>query len=180
MSARMRWVPRGCSPLDRPELRQAANPLLGRLISMGSSMSSVRCCRRWEFGREHLGWQEEGDEAVDIRSLDVTGQRGSQETSAVARWCTGVDVSRGRCRRPWWLLAAALMAWCTSKVMAHRPGVTWLRLQGFLEDMQGRTGAVVHHRWSAGDVGGGSFDQLATDVRSQVEFAAACGVMIRW
>jgi len=164
----------GCS-LDRPELRQAANPLLGRLISMGFLDEQRALLPPVEFGREHLGWQEEGDEAVDIdRWMSL-----ADEESKPLPWplVLGVDVS------PRQMSAAVVAAGRRAdglvhvEVMAHRPGVTWLR--GFLEDMQGRTGAVVHHTGGSTPVMSvvGSFDQLATDVMSQVEFAAACGVM---
>ena len=102
----------GCS-LDRPELRQAANPLLGRLISMGFLDEQRALPPPVEFGREHLGWQEEGDEAVDIdRWMSLADE---SRNPAVAAGAGRGRVSAADVGGPWWLLVVRLMAWCTSR-----------------------------------------------------------------
>ena len=55
----------GCA-LDSEELWAEANPTLGRRISTEFLRSMRRTMPPLEFGREFLGWQQGGDEAIDL------------------------------------------------------------------------------------------------------------------
>lgn len=115
----------GCA-LDRPELRQAANPLLGRMISMGffDEQRALLEGNPVEFGREHLGWQEEGDDAVDTaRWAALMDPRSMPLPSPVA---VALEVA------PEGASAAVLSVGLRSdglvhvEVLAHGAGVGWL------------------------------------------------------
>ncbi len=167
----------GCA-LDRPELRRAANPLLGRLISM-SFLDEQRALLEGnpvEFGREHLGWQEEADDEVSKERWAALADPHSKPlpdpvalaVEVAPKGASASVVSAGR-------RADGLVH---VEVLANEPGTAWL--PGFLAERRGLN-VPVHYR--AGRTHTRSVLPALEAVGVQLEpmsladYAAGCGAL---
>lgn len=168
----------GCA-LDDEDRWAEANILLDRFISR-SYMRGVRRTLRGdvvEFGREHMGWQQEGDDAVDIDRWALLKDEGSVPLRRPVS--LAVDVAKGL------RSAAVLLAGRRAdgrvhvEIAEHQRGVSWLG--EFLRGKQSDLGGVaVRHLGGRAPVMSVIPDLESAGVRrleamSDTEFAAACG-----
>jgi hypothetical protein len=128
-----------------------------------------------EFGREFLGWQQGGDEAIDLeRWATLTDPKSLPLSRPVA---LAIDVSPG-------LRSAAVIAVGRRsdglfhvELLDHGPGVDWL--PAFLETKQARTGAMIYHVGGAAPVASvlPSLSRVRLTSVNATDYAAACGGM---
>ncbi len=162
----------GCA-LDDEALYASANILLGRRTSVEFLRTMRRTLSPLEFGREFLGWQESGDDAV---SVDVLSKLADPGSTPLAKPCAlAVDVSpRQRSaavcmvgKRPDGLLHVELLA--------HEQGTAWLG--EFLRDRCRRLG--VRRVWRLGgrapiEAVAADIDGVRWEVMPETDFVAGC------
>lgn len=164
----------GCS-LDNVDLWAESNPALGTRISVEFLRAQRQSMPPLEFGREYLGWQQGGDEAIDLErwsSLVDTASVPRPRPVALA-----IDVSSG-------LKSAAVVAagyrddgLMHVELLDHGPGVDWL--PEVLERKQVATGAVIHHLGGSTPVGGvlPALGRLRLKAVGATDYAASCGAL---
>ena len=169
----------GCA-LDDEGLWRAANPAIGRRITLDFVRNERRALPPAEFARERLGWWEDPAE-VDA-DVTVTDWDALADDTAVpgGQVVLAVDVSPG--------FASATIVACGSgrdgrpvlEVVEHAPGTSWVadRLAGLVRDhgcgpvgldASGPAGALLPDLASAGV----AFDSLAG-----ARMAQACGAFV--
>jgi hypothetical protein len=163
----------GCA-LDRRELWAAANPALGRRISVARIESFRRAMPPEEFAREFLSWWDEpaGGAAMPLADWD-----GCEDAASVlvGRPVFAIDVSPGS--RSAAVIATGLNADRVphGEVAAHGPGTDWVvpwcverkqhRPFGWVLDPAGPAGALLQ------DLGNAGFEVTQISAR---EMAQAC------
>jgi hypothetical protein len=164
----------GCS-LDNESLWEEANPALGERISVEFLRAQRRTMPALEFGREYLGWQQGGDDAIDLeRWASLIDPQSVPKPRPVA---LAVDVSSG-------LRSASVVAagyrsdgLVHVELLDHGPGVEWL--PDVLERKQVATGAVIHHLGGSSPVGGilPALSRLRLKAVTTTDYAASCGTL---
>lgn len=163
----------GCQ-LDNEDRWAEANPLLDVMISRQflRTMRATFGATPMEFGREHMGWQEEGDDAVDTASWASLYDRESRPLRRPV--VLVLDVEAGQ--RSATVLAVGKRAdgLAHVEILACRPGVDWL--QGYLLDKQRATDSAVWHLAGKHPVASVLPRLKGVNLRpaTAAEFAAAC------
>ena len=131
----------GCA-LDDETLWAEANILLGRLTSLDFLRAMRRSLPPLEFGREFLGWEEAGDEAMDLdRWAALADPRSMPLPRPVA---LAFAVSPGGKSAAVMLVGRRADGLVHVELKEHEAGTAWLA--GALAAHQGRLGVPAWHR----------------------------------
>ena len=164
----------GCA-LDDEDRWAQGNPLLGRLTSRDFLVGMRRQLEPVPFGREFLGWEESGDDAVDLRAWGSSADSGSESRPGMGY---GLAVAPKGASAA--IVAAGVRAdglWHV-EIKEHAAGTAWLR--SWLEEHADRVWSI---RYLAGtnpttavlpDLAGCGVQLVKT---SQADFAGGCDAL---
>lgn len=132
----------GCQ-LDNEERYAEANPMLGRRTSLAflRGMRQTLAREPREFGREFLGWEEGGDDAIEADLLEGLADKDSAPLRSPVAF--GVDVSPRQGSAAVIAVAPRADGLRHVEVLAFRPGSDWLL--GWLDERAPAAGAQVYH-----------------------------------
>lgn len=165
----------GCS-LDNEKLWFEANPTLGGVVSYAFMRTMRRTLDPLEFGREFLGWQEEGDSPVD--QFAWSGLTDVRSKPVTAPLVIGVDVSSRATHS-----SVVAAGWRSDglmhvEVLAYRAGTDWL--ESFLTPLQ-NAGAQI---WTLGGTApvvsvSSEWTSVRCDRADAAVYAASCATLQR-
>lgn len=131
----------GCA-LDDEARWAEANPLLGRFTSADYLRGMRRQMDPVQFGREFMGWQEEGDDAVDVDRWSALGDRESRPLPRPV--ALGFAVSPGQKSAAVVLIGRRADGLLHVELKEHEPGTAWLGAA--LRARQDKLGVPIWHR----------------------------------
>ena len=166
----------GCS-LDDESRWAEANPLLGRFTSVDYLRGMRKQMLPLQFGREFMGWQEDGSDALDAERWDALTD--PQSTPLPSPLALSLEVA------PKGASAAVLAAGIRAdglvhvEVVAHAPGTSWLA--ELLLAKQAAHDVPIHYRagrtHTRSVVPGLEAAGVRLEPMSLADYAAGCGGM---